>query len=176
MGFREWRAVFRRPVLVAILLGVGSVGLVGTGVFAIATHTHEQAQFVELSGGRGVEVDATLSEVHASSSDTTRTARRPYQRPELCPIYTFTADGRAYSVLDQTDCSTRSEDFTPGDSVAVLYDPLDPTVAFVDTAETRSRIGNAPVFSIASIVVGVVLALVSPFAVVRARARARRRR
>lgn len=175
MGLPEWRAVFRRPLLVAILLGFGSLGLVGTGVYGIGTHAQAQARFDELTDGTGVAVDATLSELHRSSSPPTRTERRQNRPPELCPLYTFTAGGRIYSVLDQTDCSTRSEDLTLGDTVPVVYDPVDPDVAFVDTAETRSRIGNAPVFSIVSIVVGVVLAVATPFAVARARARRRGR-
>jgi hypothetical protein len=172
---RELSALARRPLLLGIVVGVVSILLVATGIMGVVSDTRELGQLRELASGEGVRADATVTEAVDMRGNKLASRRFGNRTPEYCPRYGFAVDGVEYSVLDHSDCGDSPSDVTLGAVASVVYDPSDPTIAFLDTDRTAPDIRRDRLISIAFVVAGVGGVVASPLLVVRARRRVQER-
>jgi len=172
---RELSALARRPLLLGIVVGVVSLLLIVTGIMGVLSDSRDLGRLRALESGAGVRTDATVTEAVDMQGNKLVNRRFGNRTPEYCPRYSFPVDGVDYSVLDQSDCGDSPSDVALGAVASVVYDPSDPTIAFLDTEETAPDIRRDRLISIAFVVAGVGGVVASPLLVVRARRRMRER-
>lgn len=87
-----------------------------------------------------------------------------------CPVYEFTVNGQTQRVTALgDDCRESREAVTLGETATILYDPADPSIAFVDSDATSDFFADSAGSSVVGIVVVAVLVLLGVLVIVQAR-------
>lgn len=152
-----------------LIIGIVGVvaGLAFIGIGFLPKHSDAQQSldnWNRLSGGEGREIEATIVDAEIQAQpEASRQAST--QTTVYCPVYEYRVDGATHRVTAIDNCQLEESLITIDQTGTVIYDPSDPTTAFVDTPETEAyfeTLGGAPIWNIllgtAIIAVSIVVA------------------
>jgi hypothetical protein len=125
-----------RAVWTIVVVSVATLGLLLAGVAGVPIAQASAHELRDLRANGGVVVDGTLVDVVKSYPGLSNSNQRRRQRQRYCGVYEFaSADGATHKFRDDQNCRRGGIAKKVGDAQSIIYDPADPSVAFVETGK-----------------------------------------